>query len=220
MTLVWVLLGTLAASGLVLASRWTIATQRAAAQGGTVVAPTLVDVLIGFVTNFFDALGIGSFATTTTVFRLFRLVPDESIPARSSSATRCRCWRRRCSSSARSVSIPRAEPRRVQPPRDGPAGGVPDHDGLGRVRRDGCRRPVRRRRPLPLARGARSDGGRHSGSGCGRLARQIAPARPAAMARPGGRDLRGGDALQIRPARRERRFEQVESGSWTKGDDL
>ncbi len=80
MTLVWVLLGTLAASGLVLASRWTIATQRAAAQGGTVVAPTLVDVLIGFVTNFFDTLGIGSFATTTTVFRLFRRVPDESIP--------------------------------------------------------------------------------------------------------------------------------------------
>ena len=35
---------------------------------------------IGFVTNFFDTLGIGSFATTTTLYRLFGLVPDEKIP--------------------------------------------------------------------------------------------------------------------------------------------
>ncbi len=35
---------------------------------------------IGFVTNFFDTLGIGSFATTTAVYRLRRLVPDELIP--------------------------------------------------------------------------------------------------------------------------------------------
>jgi uncharacterized membrane protein YfcA len=35
---------------------------------------------IGFVTNFFDTLGIGSFATTTTMYRLFGLVPDEKIP--------------------------------------------------------------------------------------------------------------------------------------------
>jgi uncharacterized membrane protein YfcA len=34
----------------------------------------------GFVTNFFDTLGIGSFATTTTIFRHFRLVQDEDIP--------------------------------------------------------------------------------------------------------------------------------------------
>ena len=37
-------------------------------------------LLIGFGTNFFDTLGIGSFATTTTVFRLFGVVPDEQIP--------------------------------------------------------------------------------------------------------------------------------------------
>lgn len=35
---------------------------------------------IGFVTNFFDTLGIGSFATTTTLYRLWRLVPDRVIP--------------------------------------------------------------------------------------------------------------------------------------------
>ena len=35
---------------------------------------------IGFVTNFFDALGIGSFATTTSLFKLWRVVPDQDIP--------------------------------------------------------------------------------------------------------------------------------------------
>ena len=34
----------------------------------------------GFVTNFFDTLGIGSFATTTSIFRQWRLVRDERIP--------------------------------------------------------------------------------------------------------------------------------------------
>ena len=43
-------------------------------------APQPFELLIGFVTNFFDTLGIGSFAPTTAVFRLFRLVPDELIP--------------------------------------------------------------------------------------------------------------------------------------------
>jgi uncharacterized membrane protein YfcA len=35
---------------------------------------------IGFVTNFFDTLGIGSFATTTSMFRLKGVVPDRLIP--------------------------------------------------------------------------------------------------------------------------------------------
>jgi uncharacterized membrane protein YfcA len=35
---------------------------------------------VGFVTNFFDTLGIGSFAPTTSIFRLFRMVPDHLIP--------------------------------------------------------------------------------------------------------------------------------------------
>ena len=34
----------------------------------------------GFVTTFFDTLGIGNFATTTALFRAWRLVPDERIP--------------------------------------------------------------------------------------------------------------------------------------------
>ncbi len=43
-------------------------------------APGISNVLIGFVTNFFDMLGIGSFAPTTAVFKLGKLVSDEKIP--------------------------------------------------------------------------------------------------------------------------------------------
>lgn len=42
--------------------------------------PTLLQGVIGLVTNFFDTLGIGSFATTTTVYRSLKSVPDELIP--------------------------------------------------------------------------------------------------------------------------------------------
>ena len=42
--------------------------------------PTLIGLLIGFVTNFFDTLGIGSFATTTTAFHHLRMVDDRVIP--------------------------------------------------------------------------------------------------------------------------------------------
>ncbi len=39
-----------------------------------------IAVGIGFVTNFFDTLGIGSFATTTSLYKFLRFVPDERIP--------------------------------------------------------------------------------------------------------------------------------------------
>ena len=42
--------------------------------------PDAIGSAIGFVTNFFDTLGIGSFATTTSLYKLFRFVPDEKIP--------------------------------------------------------------------------------------------------------------------------------------------
>jgi uncharacterized membrane protein YfcA len=38
------------------------------------------DLAIGFVTNFFDALGIGNFAPTTAAFKLLHRMPDEEIP--------------------------------------------------------------------------------------------------------------------------------------------
>jgi uncharacterized membrane protein YfcA len=42
--------------------------------------PNLLGTAIGFVTNFFDTLGIGSFAPTTSLFKFFKIVPDEKIP--------------------------------------------------------------------------------------------------------------------------------------------
>ncbi len=42
--------------------------------------PTPVQVGIGFLTNFFDSLGIGSFATTTSTWKLLGMVPDGLIP--------------------------------------------------------------------------------------------------------------------------------------------
>jgi len=42
--------------------------------------PNLPALLTGFVTNFFDTLGIGSFATTTSIFKFTRMVPDQLIP--------------------------------------------------------------------------------------------------------------------------------------------
>ncbi|MEO8199806.1 MAG: sulfite exporter TauE/SafE family protein [Gemmatimonadota bacterium] len=44
------------------------------------VNPTAATTGTGFVANFFDTLGIGSFATTTAIFRQWRLVRDEVIP--------------------------------------------------------------------------------------------------------------------------------------------
>jgi uncharacterized membrane protein YfcA len=42
--------------------------------------PTATHIGVGAVTNFFDTLGIGSFATTTALFRWLKLVPDRIIP--------------------------------------------------------------------------------------------------------------------------------------------
>jgi uncharacterized membrane protein YfcA len=47
---------------------------------GKPVTPGLIHTVIGFVTNFFDTLGIGSFATTTSFYKLRNLVKDEIIP--------------------------------------------------------------------------------------------------------------------------------------------
>jgi uncharacterized membrane protein YfcA len=44
------------------------------------VAPTPGTIATGFIANFFDTLGIGSFATTTAIFRQWRMVRDEIIP--------------------------------------------------------------------------------------------------------------------------------------------
>jgi uncharacterized membrane protein YfcA len=53
---------------------------RAARRSAQVRWPTPFELLIGFVTDFFDTLGIGSFAPTTAIYKLRRVVPDELIP--------------------------------------------------------------------------------------------------------------------------------------------
>jgi len=44
------------------------------------VGTSPLELAIGFGTNFFDTLGIGSFAPTTSLFKLKHVVPDERIP--------------------------------------------------------------------------------------------------------------------------------------------
>ena len=57
------------------------AVRRARAAGDASVGwPSPLETVIGFVTNFFDTLGIGSFAPTTSWFKMQRVVPDERIP--------------------------------------------------------------------------------------------------------------------------------------------
>ena len=75
------LLGVLSLLGSIFAVVFLIGL-RAAARGPAParVRPSLTELVTGFVTVFFDTLGIGSFATTTSVFRAGRLVPDELIP--------------------------------------------------------------------------------------------------------------------------------------------
>jgi|SRR5579884_370411 len=47
---------------------------------GKVALPKWFELLIGLVTDFFDTLGIGSFAPTTSAFKTLHVVPDQRIP--------------------------------------------------------------------------------------------------------------------------------------------
>ena len=42
--------------------------------------PSAFELFVGFITNFFDTLGIGSYAPTTAIFKFRHMVPDEKIP--------------------------------------------------------------------------------------------------------------------------------------------
>ena len=72
-----VLLGLLTALAFFYVARWIVLERR---RGGATLNPGFILTFTGFATNFFDTLGVGSFAPTTSVFKLFRLVPDEKIP--------------------------------------------------------------------------------------------------------------------------------------------
>jgi uncharacterized membrane protein YfcA len=73
-----ILLAVLAAMGAYVAWRWVVIER--ARSSGAPAKPGVVHLAIGFVTNFFDTLGIGSFAPTTAAFKFRRVVADELIP--------------------------------------------------------------------------------------------------------------------------------------------
>jgi uncharacterized membrane protein YfcA len=72
------LLGALVAVGIAYIVGWTLVERRRGGSGPR--GPRLWDLVTGAVTNFFDTLGIGCFAPTTAIFKLFKRVPDENIP--------------------------------------------------------------------------------------------------------------------------------------------
>lgn len=74
-TLLFVALGLFAALHVVNLARYVWV-----ASGASDIRPGWLQLAIGFVTNFFDALGIGNFAPTASAYRLLKLVPDEGIP--------------------------------------------------------------------------------------------------------------------------------------------
>ena len=75
------LVSLLAAVGVAYLVRWWLL-ERARAQVGQTRRPRPSDLVVGFITNFLDTLGIGSFAPTTAWFKLRARMPDEEIFAR------------------------------------------------------------------------------------------------------------------------------------------
>jgi uncharacterized membrane protein YfcA len=73
-----ILLAALILITVVFCAFWAAVVRKSRAMGPA--SPGLWRIAIGFITNFFDTLGISSFATTTTLFRMNRLVDDQVIP--------------------------------------------------------------------------------------------------------------------------------------------
>jgi len=74
------LLSVLALVALAYMVRWWWLERARTAAANAERTPRLADLAVGFVTNFFDALGIGSFAPTTAYFKLRARMPDDEIP--------------------------------------------------------------------------------------------------------------------------------------------
>src|SRR6476660_1478576 len=71
------LLGALAAVAAVFTGGWAAMIR---ASKHKLNPPNAQQIAVGAFTNFFDTLGIGSYATTTAVYRLFSMVDDRIIP--------------------------------------------------------------------------------------------------------------------------------------------
>lgn len=74
----------LALTGAVLLAVWRTAERRRRGEAPPRIAGRgrhrIILILIGVVTDFLDTLGVGSFATTTSLFKLGKVVDDENIP--------------------------------------------------------------------------------------------------------------------------------------------
>ncbi len=74
--IVYVLQGLLVLAGLILIGAWV----RQFRGTGDLARTNPLSLATGAVTNFFDTLGIGSFAPTTAIIKFFKLTGDENIP--------------------------------------------------------------------------------------------------------------------------------------------
>jgi uncharacterized membrane protein YfcA len=75
-----VLFALLTVVGAAFIAAWAQEVRRARRPGAPPARPSLLHLGIGFVTDFLDTLGVGSFATTTSLYKLGGLVADENIP--------------------------------------------------------------------------------------------------------------------------------------------
>jgi uncharacterized membrane protein YfcA len=83
MDIKWLLLALLVLFGVGFIVTWFLSLRRSVRAEGVedrAAPPTPFQLALGAVTNFFDTLGIGSYAPTTAVFKLKRMVADERIP--------------------------------------------------------------------------------------------------------------------------------------------
>jgi uncharacterized membrane protein YfcA len=71
------LLGALAAVAALFTGGWAAMIRKSKHK---VSPPNVKQIAVGAFTNFFDTLGIGSYATTTAIYRLFSMVDDRIIP--------------------------------------------------------------------------------------------------------------------------------------------
>ncbi|HYU31377.1 MAG TPA: sulfite exporter TauE/SafE family protein [Thermoanaerobaculia bacterium] len=76
----FVVLGVIGALYVTVLAAAVVRARRLGDRSGQQTVPTAFEVILGFVTCFFDTLGIGSFAPTTAALKLRNLVPDEKIP--------------------------------------------------------------------------------------------------------------------------------------------
>lgn len=75
----YILIGLLIAIAIAFHAFWYLTESGRKHQPGA-LKPKPIALIVAFIANFFDTLGIGSFATTTSMSKLWGVMPDEKIP--------------------------------------------------------------------------------------------------------------------------------------------